>query len=338
MASPGTPSNMFVQQANGVVLVSWDIVAGASSYPVYRSTDGVAYTLLATSAVNSYLDSAVTVGTQYYYQVGASNGTVSALTQAQSIVPVTSGQDSLGSIRLQAQQRADRVNGKFVSMPEWNNYINQSASELYNILTTLYEDYFKAPDFIFATDGSSDAFYLPDGNSVRDINGTVLAPFYKLLGVDIGQSSGANAWVTMPKYDYIERNRYVFPNVTSTFLGVFNAAYRLMGNKLEFIPRLSAGQQIRVHYVPRLKRLLQDTDILDGINGWTEYVIVDAAIKALQKEESDVSILMAQKQALLDQINSSAMNRDIGQPDTISNTRRSGGWGGPGFDGSFGGY
>lgn len=338
MAAPGTPANFYVQQGNGQVLLSWDLTAGATTYPIYRSADGVTYALLASPAVNSYLDTTVVIGSMYFYQVGASNGVVSALTQPQSVVPTTSGQDSLSSIRLQAMQRADRVNSKFVSVPEWNSYINQSASELYNLLTTLYEDYYKAPDFIFATDGVSDAFALPDGNSVKDINNVVAAPFYKLLGVDIGQSSNANAWVTMPKYDYIERNRYVFPNVSSTFLGVFNAAYRLMGNKLEFIPRLSAGQQIRVHYVPRLKRLLQDSDVLDGINGFTEYVIVDAAIKALQKEESDVSILMAQKQALTDQINTSAMNRDIGQPDTISNTRRNGGWGGPGFDGSFGGY
>ena len=73
---------------------------------------------------------------------------------------------------------------------------------------------------------------------------------------------------------------------------------------------------------------------------WSEYVIVDAAIKASQKEESDVSILMQQKMALIKRIEDSAMNRDVGQPDRISDTRNSTGYGGGGwgFDGSSGGY
>ena len=91
-----------------------------------------------------------------------------------------------------------------------------------------------------------------------------------------------------------------------------------------------------------MTQLLSDSDILDGVSGWTEYVIVDAAIKALLKEESDTTVLMAQKLALIKRIEETAMNRDAGQADTISNVRtwgeRWGAYGGPGFDGSFGGY
>ncbi len=91
-----------------------------------------------------------------------------------------------------------------------------------------------------------------------------------------------------------------------------------------------------------MQQLLKDTDILDGVSGWTEYVIVDAAIKALEKEESDTSALQIRKQMLKQRIEESAMNRDAGQPDTISATRRNGdmsgsGWG-PNGDGSSGGF
>jgi uncharacterized protein YdcH (DUF465 family) len=87
--------------------------------------------------------------------------------------------------------------------------------------------------------------------------------------------------------------------------------------------------------------LLADTDIIDGVSGWTEYIIVDAAIKALHKEESDTTALMAQKMALKQRIEETAMNRDAGQPDAISNTRFQTGWGSygpPNGDGGFGGY
>jgi hypothetical protein len=244
-----------------------------------------------------------------------------------------------------ARPRADRQNSNFVTDPEVNGYINQSLFELYDILTTVYEDYNVQGPIQFQTDGSTYQYPLPDGiTPFMDQAGSTIIPppMYKMLGVDCGLALNSNAWVTLHKFDFISRNRYVFPNISSTYLGVFNLRYRLIGNTLMFIPTPSAGQFIRLWYIPRLQELLKDTDLMDGVSGWTEYVIVDAAIKILQKEESDVSMLTAQKQALLDRIQSSAMNRDAGQPDTISNVRsmseRWGGYGGSGSDGAYGGW
>lgn len=330
MAAPAIPSNVYVQQGNAQVYLSWDISAGATVYPVLRSTDGVTYSQIALASTNNYLDSTVTVGVMYYYSVQASNGTsTSPSSVPQTVVPTLSADLSLGQIRLMAQQHADRVNSNFVTVPEWNTYINQSLFELYDLLTTVYEDYFLAPAFQFTTDGTTQNYPLP-------------SDFYKLMGVDLGLDNSNNARVTLQKFNFIERNRYVYPNITSTFLGVFNMRYRLMGNQLHFIPTPSGNQIVTVWYIPKLTQLLKDTDIATGVSGWLEYVIVDAAIKALQKEESDVTVLAAQKGALKMRIEESAMNRDAGQPDTISSTRRwgdsSGGYGGTGFDGGFGGY
>lgn len=329
MAAPSTPANMLVQTANGTVLVTWDQVAGATSYVIYKSTDNVTYASLATvSTVYQYLDSAVTSGTRYWYQVTASNGTESNPTVPQDIVPAGDGKISLASLRLAAQQRADRVNSEFVTKQEWNSYINQSAFELYDLIVNTYEDWYFATPYSFQTDGSA-SYDLPP-------------LMYRLMGVDLGIAENNNAWVTVPKYDFVERNRYVYPNVTSTYYGMFNLRYRAMGNKLNFIPTPSSGQYIRVWYVPRMVEMVADTDVLDMVSGWQEYIVVDATIKALQKEESDVSALMVQKQALIKRIEESAINRDLGQPDTISNTRswgsRNGQYGGPGYDGGFGGY
>lgn len=327
MAAPATPINVYVQQGNGQVYLSWDISAGASTYPVLRSTDGVTFAQIAAPAVNNYLDTSVTLNTLYYYQVQASNGTASPSSPTQTVIPAATGKLSLGQLRLMSQQRADRVNSNFVTLPEWNTYISQSAFELYDILTTLYEDYYLAEPYQFTTTGSDNTYDLPPD-------------LYKLQGVDLGLSTTNEARVTIHKFDFIERNRYVYPNITSTFLGVFNLRYRMMGDKIHFIPTPAGGQYINLWYIPRMTQPLQDTDVIDGVDGWTEYIVVDAAIKALQKEESDVSVLMAQKQALVDRIQSMAMNRDAGQPDTISNTRGFGSRGswGNGSDGSFGGY
>lgn len=56
-----------------------------------------------------------------------------------------------------------------------------------------------------------------------------------------------------------------------------------------------------------------DAASMDGISGWEEYVIIDAAIKAMIKEESDVTALAGQKAGMLSRIQSMAEGRDLGQ-------------------------
>lgn len=344
MAVPSTPANMYLQQGNAQAFLSWDLTATATSYKVNRSTDGVNFTLIASPTTNSYLDATTLPGVLYYFQVAAHNTDGdSAFTVAQNIITSGTGDLALGQIRLLSQQRADRVNSNFVTPPEWNSYINQSYFELYDLLTTEYEDYYVAPPATFVT--TTDFSYpLPNGIlSYQDPNNQsfLARPFYKLLGVDAGLNITGNAWITLGKFDFIQRNRYIYPQLGQTILGPYNGIqYRIMGDTIQFIPSPQAGILIRLWYIPRMAMLLKDTDIAVGVNGWLEYVIVDAAIKALQKEESDVSILMNQKMMLKQRITESAMNRDAGIPDTISDTRSSSGpWGvGPNGDGPYGGW
>jgi len=329
MATPLIPVAFNVQQANGEILASWAVTADATSYTLQKSLDQVTYSTIYSGLVPNYLDTAVSVGAEYWYKVqGVGTTGSSGFTTPIPAVPALPGTMSLLQLRTTAQQRADRVNSAFVTTSEWNSYINQSLFELYDILVTAYEDYYAAPPLMLLTNGSN-TYALP-------------SDFYKLLGVDLGLNANSNAWVTLKKFNFISRNRYVFPQLQANYLGISGLEYRIVGSNLTFIPTPSGNQYLRVWYIPRMPELLQDTDIADGVNGWLEYVITDAAIKALQKEESDCSLLMAQKQALLKRVEESAVNRDAGLPDTISDTRtrsdRYGGYGGAGGDGPYGGY
>lgn len=343
---PGIPQNFNVQTANQQNLVSWSLSTGAISYKVQRSLDNVTYTLIATVSgsplATSYLDTAVTLGTQYWYQVAAHNTSGdSPYTLSQSAVPTQAGEMCLSQIRLAAMQRADRVNSNFVTLTEWNSYINQSMFELYDLLVTVYEDYFLASPIQFVADGNTFLYPLPNGSNtfLNALNTaqTVTPPaFYKLLGVDLALNNATNAYVTINKFNFIDRNRFVYPNTASTIYGVFNLQYRVMGSNIEFIPTPTAGQAIRLWYIPRLTELLQDTDVTTmGISGWIEYVIVRAAYYALTKEESDTSSLVMQLESLNKRIEDSAANRDAGQPDKISDTRSNNG-SGYGFQGGNG--
>lgn len=347
--NPPFQQQTYLQQGNREVLVSWNVVSGATSYNVYRNTTGIAPTLpaaaLATVTTPKYLDTSALPNTQYYYWVSSLNGSgESSLTAPtpSSIIPVVAGEMSLSQIRLMSQQKADRINSNFVTLPEWNSFINLAADELYDLVTTVFEDYYIAEPVYFTTNGSSLSYPIPDGiNTFQDAAGAniVPEPLYKLCGVDLGLNNAPNGFVTVQKYNFIDRNRYVFPNTASTIYGVFGLQYRVVGNKLRFIPQPSSNQPIRLWYIPRRRQLLNDTDTTDGFNGWTNYIIARAAKYALDKEESDTSKLDAEILYLKQRIEESAPNRDAGQPDTISDGRMASGFGpdgGGGWQGPFG--
>lgn len=214
---------------------------------------------------------------------------------------------TLTALTTQIQERADMVNSNFVSSAEWTAYINQSYQELYDILVQKYGDDYFVSNSTFVTDGVNQLFSLP-------------ADFQKLLGVDLQLSTTTDSFVTLRPFNFSDRNRYSVPNFQS-FYGVTNMRYRLQGSNLWLTPIPASGQTIQVWYVPQLQPLVSGSDIANNLGGWLEYVIVDVCIKALAKEESDVSVFMAQKQALIQRIEAAAENRDAGSPATVSDAQ-----------------
>jgi len=225
---------------------------------------------------------------------------------------------TLAELRNAARERADMKNqsgdytNAFITDSALNSFINQSYFELYDILVGAYgENYFVASPYYINTDGVNQFFNLP-------------ADCYKVLGVDVQVSSPVanNAWWTLKEFPFAERNKFAVPN-TQLYFGITNLRYRIQGDQLWLVPLPQINQTIRIFYVPTMTTLSADSDQVQGVSGWTEYIIVDAAIKMLQKEESDVSVLMAQKQALLQRIQAMAQNRDAGMPGTVADAQSS---------------
>lgn len=339
IAAPPNANSTYLQQGNNQILVSWNAVPGAVSYSVERSTDGISFSVVASPATLKYLDTSVTAGVQYWYKVASVNvsGTsnYTAPTPA-SVVSNVSGVMSLQQLRLLSQQKCDRLNSNFVTLPEWNSFINLAADELYDLITTTFEDYNMYQPIFFTTNGTDMNYPLPDGiTTFQNAAGAdiVPPPIYKLSGVDLGLNNAANGFVTVQKYNFIDRNKYVFPNTASTIYGVFGLQYRFIGNAIRFIPQPSSNQPIGIWYIPRRVQLLQETDSCDGYNGWNQYILARAAKYALDKEESNTASLDAEILFLKTRIEESAPNRDEGQPDTISDTRNASGMGPDAGDG-----
>ena len=332
--APYQPQNLVAEQTDGNILITWTAVLNATSYQIQRSTDGVNFTNLANVSVPNYVDSYPGTGIQFYYQVAAQNVQSSVTvtgpySNAVSAIAAPPGEMSLGELRLRAQQTADRVNSQFVTASEWNSIIRLAMYELYDLLITTFEDYNIAPPCYISTNGTTNQYTLPSGtnylgNVYAGTSGNPAQRFYKISGLDLGVNTSNNAWVTIHKFNWIDRNAYIYPNSTSTIYGVYNMRYRIMGNTLYIIPTPAGNQQIRLWYAPILPALLQDTDLTTiGYSGWLRYAIVRAAKYALDKEEgSDTSKLDQELLFLKARIEESASNRDQGQSDTISNTRR----------------
>ncbi len=347
MAVPYQVQNLTAEQADGNILLTWTPSLNVTGNIIQRSTDGVNFTTLDTvGIVNNYLDELPGVGIVYYYQVAATNADgTSVYSTIVQMVAAPPSEMSLGELRLRSQQTADRVGSKFVSTSEWNAFLRLAMYELYDILITSYEDLFASKHVFITTNGTTQNYPVPDGatnylgGTYGGASGDPAEAFYKLAGMDLGVNTSNNAWVTLLKFDFIERNRYVYPNSTSTIYGVYNMRYRLMGNFVNIIPTPSGNQQIRMWYSPKLPALLQDNDITTlGYSGWLRYPIVRAAKYALDKEEgSDTSKLDQELGFLKQRIEQASQNRDAGVPDTISNTRQDPIYGGTGFAGGGGG-
>lgn len=334
------PQNVILQTGNGSNFLTWNIVVGATGYNVQRSTDGVTFTTVSSPTINRYVDSSVSQGTAYFYQVDAvpefSPTPVYTPSYPASITPCGPGQINLGYLRYMSQLRADKLNSQFLTTDEWNSNINQSMYELYDLLISPPKPvYFFAPPLLITTDGSS-SYALPNGTNY---NGAPAC--YKLCGVDwnsTGAQAGINqGWVPANRFNWSDRDKYtLYPGMSGVFGNYLQIAYRDMGDQLFVIPQ-NAQTLLQLWYCPIMTQLLQDTDMLGfSISGWSEYIVVDAARKCALKERDfeRVAALEADKQFQISRIESMSASRDIDQPNTVSNTRATSG--DTGF-GSFGG-
>lgn len=320
-----TPSGYTIQSMQGQVSLQWSLTPLASVYYISRSTDQVTYTEIGTSTLLSYTDSTALVGTVYYYYVQAGNGTNSSLpTQTLSAQALNPGDTTVGNLKLEVLQRINKENSQFYTQQELTSMISQSYKELWDILAQKFgDDYFVAQPYTYTTGQNLQFYPLP-------------SDFKALLGVEVALNpTDPNSWITLKNFEFIQRNLWNYPNVY-TFYGITNLRYRINGNNLMIVPITQAGQTLRIWYVPRPNQLINDSDIVDAVAGWEEYIVADVCIKALAKEESDVTVFALQKAALLKRIEEAAENRDIGEAQTVSDTRRTNfSWGGDGNGNGF---
>lgn len=214
---------------------------------------------------------------------------------------------TLAQLKIESRERADMKNSTFVEDSELTNYINNSISELHDILIQAYDGDYYVNEITFLTTSKQESYELSTIIPADD--------FYKLRGVDAKLNN--SEWFTLQPFMFNERNRRQNFGAWS-YLGVSNVRYRLVGSTIRFTPVPDDAIECRIWYIPSAINLANDTDTLKELNNFSEYIIVDTAIKMLNKEESDTSVLMTQKALLKRRIEEAANNRDAGMGDSVS--------------------
>lgn len=288
------------------------------------------------------------------------------------------------------------VNSQFVSDSEVTDFINDSISELDDLLTQKTQDY-RLTSRVINLSPTQSFYNLPED-------------FFRLRGVEADVNANFTQAYTLKPFEFAERNRFNLLPVSAGFLGgLLDLRYRVVDDLLELIPEPQSALYLRLWYTQASKKLSSTTrtftttdisttddtityashgysvgdrisfatssslpsplaistdyyvvpngkntfklsttrdnaaknitmdltsvgvgtqtisddgSLYNGQNGWEEYVIVDAAMKCLEKEESDISALLARKQQLIGRINTVATSRDAGGYKKINDISR----------------
>lgn len=208
---------------------------------------------------------------------------------------------TFAQLKERARQRADMEGSGFVTDDEFGVFVQDSAAELYDILVASFQDYYLQVTSPISVAGSDE---IP-----------VPAELYKLRGVDRQEGT---RWVSIDPFSFAERNDRAASAVPLSYYTTDSGIrYRVQGGVVKLTPADQADGIYRLWFVPLMPQLAADSDVFDDQNRWADYVVVDAAIKALQKEESSTTALERQKQALLKRIEDMSKARDAGGPEVV---------------------
>jgi hypothetical protein len=200
---------------------------------------------------------------------------------------------------LDVRQRADMVGSDFVSDDEILEYINQEAAELRGVIRRAEGQPHTRSTHTFTVTSGTETYALP-------------GDFAELLSVK--RTYGGREFSLKPFMEF-ERAHYTDPALSAA-----PAAYRLNGDNIDFLPS-TADCEITIAYISGESRLQfspGSPNTLDGVQGYEIACVYGATATVLQKEESDPSFYLGQKERILNHIRSMAAHRDGGQPERVT--------------------
>lgn len=210
---------------------------------------------------------------------------------------------TLTTLIARVRERADMVGSSFIADSATGLYawINEANAKLHGMLVdALGEEYISSSATLTTVAGTSD-YAVPSG-------------FYKLYGVGLPYQGEMRS---LERYVRAERN--VYRNQQTG--GVLDIPrYSLIGTNIRLYPTPQTVMVGEILYAPEATLLTAGADTVSYPNGWERFIVIDAAIQCLAKEESDVRTLAAERAAIVREIELAKESRDLATPMRVVET------------------
>lgn len=204
---------------------------------------------------------------------------------------------SLTDLISDVRQRTNQENSTFVTDAEITEYLNQELAELWaHIVQGSGQPHYRSSYDIAVTAGTA-LYALP-------------ADFYEVQGVEITLNG-----ITGAIHPFMPLERGTLAS-QGTWGAIVPVRYRIQAGNIEFLPSTQSFSAT-LYYTPSSPRLSAGGDTVDGFNGFEVAAIYGTCATILQKEESDSSFYVGQKERVYKHIAALAAHRDASHPERV---------------------
>jgi hypothetical protein len=238
---------------------------------------------------------------------------------------------TLTTLQSRVKQRANvefGSNNALFTTAELTDNINEGLARLYGFIIGVADQPYYLSNVAFNTSGNVDTYIIGPGQVIN------ISDFFKGKGLDI--SYGQQLITSCRPFTWVERNRYkwipgrVYNQPTFyQFIGKASGAVANAANDaLKIIPMPSGSFACTLWYYPVLAPLVNPGDEFDGINGFEEYAVLDAAIKLLTKQErfDHAQMLMGEREQEKARILASIPTHDAENPQRVQDVMLNDNW------------
>lgn len=212
---------------------------------------------------------------------------------------------TLDQLVAEVRARADVENDPHITDTEIKRFVNQSCAALHALIVDAGSGFY--------TIGVSGALTAGDDKLAAPAN------MYRMIKLAV-QVSGVWRSVrraTMEQYiDGLNATTWGMPSWPTAYV-------MINGHTCSFSPLPDAAYPYRMYYVRSFEDMSAGTDTFDGQGGWEEWVVLDSAIKCLNKEESNPADLVGERAAVWARISSQLAATDEDHPPTVRDTASS---------------
>lgn len=216
---------------------------------------------------------------------------------------------TLGDLATRVRYEADLVNNQFVTDTMLYQFISDSYTLLYNKLLRADPERYMREQF-------------PTLDSEGEFEAD--SDYYGTINLDWSENSNDGVYVNVPRAWGVENNRYdhdiTNSGVPSAWHPIYNTATPNTP-KFRVLPKPDARYQIRHKYTVAPAVLSTSTDTIDGIAGWEEYIVIDAAIKCRIREETSTGALEQRLARFEEELDSMVDARNVAEVGHVIDSR-----------------